>query len=97
MNHTSLRVAKTKVGAYRALPWTRKGPGGPLTPLLTFLAAKQPINDIGIRYLGRFAAKKVLGSKGLSALVGVDGPRGIAKRAKVWLLKVKQRSRPDGI
>ena len=32
------------------LPWTRKGPGGPLTPLLSFLAAQQPINDIDIRF-----------------------------------------------
>jgi hypothetical protein len=30
-------------------------------------------------------------------LLGWTAPRGIAKRAKVWLLKVKQRSRPDGI
>ena len=34
----------------RALPWTCKGPGGPLTPLLAFLAAQQPINDIDIRF-----------------------------------------------
>ena len=48
--------------------------------------------------MGCCTAKESNGVKGpLGPLLVWTAPRGIAKRAKVWLLKVKQRSRPDGI
>jgi hypothetical protein len=56
-------------------------------------------NRIGIKfYYGLLRSQekeRVPGPPG--PLLGWTAPRGIAKRAKVWLLKVKQRSRPDGI